>query len=332
MKVKLAAVMAIVAGAAACTVHKQESPDLTGPSELGTAITVQVSPDVLAQDGASQSIVTIIARDANGQPIRNLPLRAEITVNGVITDFGSLSARNVVTDANGRASLVYTAPPAPAVSVDNGTMVAIQVVPTGTDFGNAVARLASIRLVPPNVVTPPDNLRPDFVFSPGAPAEGASVLFDASTSASASQNPIASYTWNFGDGDTATGRTVNHTFDNAGNYTVRLTITDSVGRTGSVSKQVSVSGAAKPTADFVFSPNPAQLRQPVHFNASGSTPPAGRRIISYNWDFGDGQQVSVPAALVDHVFQLARTYVVTLTVTDDQGHTSLPKSASITPQ
>src|SRR5450759_1555846 len=98
-----------VAGAfalAACTVHKQATPSLTGPSELGMSVTVEVSPDVLTQDGASQSLVTITVRDANGQPVRNVALRANITVNGVITDFGTLSARNVVSDAHGKASLV----------------------------------------------------------------------------------------------------------------------------------------------------------------------------------------------------------------------------------
>jgi len=95
---------------AACTVHKQDTPGLTGPSEFSTAIGVAISPDVLTQDGASQAVVTVTARDSNGQALRNLSLRAEIVVEGASTDFGSLSARNVVTDANGRATLTYTAP------------------------------------------------------------------------------------------------------------------------------------------------------------------------------------------------------------------------------
>src|SRR5687767_4401959 len=123
-----------------CTVKKQETPSLTGPSELSTAISISVSPDVLFQDGASQSLVTITARDSNGQPLRNLPLRVEIAVDGVVTDFGSLSARSVVTDANGRAIVSYTAPPAPAFSVDTGTVIQIVVTPLGTDFANATPR------------------------------------------------------------------------------------------------------------------------------------------------------------------------------------------------
>src|SRR4029453_10508130 len=116
----------------ACTTKSQETPPLTGPSELSTAIGIAASPDVLAQDGASQSLITITAHDANGQLMRNLPLRVEIAVDGAITDFGSLSARNVVTDSTGRAFVTYTAPPTPPIFVDAGSMVQIRVLPAGT--------------------------------------------------------------------------------------------------------------------------------------------------------------------------------------------------------
>ena len=109
-----AALAVIALSLPACTMHSQDAPSLTGPSEMSTSITVTVSPDTINQDGGSQSLVTIIARDSNGQPLRNLAMRVDIAVGGVITDFGTLSARNVVSDANGRATLTYTAPPAPA--------------------------------------------------------------------------------------------------------------------------------------------------------------------------------------------------------------------------
>ena len=103
---------------------------------------------MLSLDGASQALVTITAKDGSGKPVRNISFRAEISVGGVRADFGSLSARNVVTDANGRATLVYTAPAAPAgPAVDPATVVDILVTPIGSDFANANARLASIRLV-----------------------------------------------------------------------------------------------------------------------------------------------------------------------------------------
>lgn len=318
--------------AAGCTVKKQETPGLTGPSELGTSIEIAVSPDVLSQDGASQSLVTVTARDANGQPLRSLPLRAEIAVNGTLTDFGRLSARNIVTDANGRTTFTYTAPAPPAVPIDTFTVVQIGVVPTGTNFANATFRSADIRLVPPTVVGPPNNLVAVFTTTPATPNEDAPVLFDATGSIAANPNTtLVSYEWNFGDGDTATGRQVSHQFE-AGSYTVRLTIRDNINRTGTMASVVTVTPVAEPTPNFVFSPNPAQINQPIHFDASTSVAAQGHRIVSYTWNFGDGVVQTTGSPRIDHVYTVSRTYVVQLTVTDDTGKTKTSTGTAITPQ
>src|SRR5690349_10665328 len=87
----------VLLAVSACTMKKQETPELSGPSEFSTAITITVTPDTITQDGASQSIVTVTARGPNGEPLANVPLRAEIRVQGVPADFGSLSARTLVT-------------------------------------------------------------------------------------------------------------------------------------------------------------------------------------------------------------------------------------------
>ena len=329
------AALGLVVGAAlfgACTVKKQEAPGLTGPSELSTSINISVTPDVLSQDGASQSLVTVTARDANGQPLRSLPVRAEITVHGVISDFGTLSARSVVTDANGRASFTYTAPAAPAVSVDNGTIVQIQVIPSGSDFGNATARFASIRLVPPGVIGAPNNRVAIFTSTPNAPNEDTTVLFDASNSVGANPNAtIVSYEWDFGDGDHASGRQVTHQFE-PGSHTVRLTIRDATNRTGTSSAVVTVTPTADPTPTFVFSPNPARLNEPVHFDASTSLAATGHRIVSYTWNFGDGSVRTTTEPRTSYVYTIPRTYVVQLTVTDDTGKTKTSSGTAITPQ
>jgi PKD repeat protein len=329
------AAIGLVAGAllfGACTVKKQEAPGLTGPSELGTSINISVTPDVLSQDGASQSLVTVTARDHNGQPLRSLPVRAEITVNGVITDFGTLSARNVVTDANGRATFTYTAPAAPAVSVDNGTIVQIQVIPSGNDFGNATARFASIRLVPPGVIGAPNDLKASFTSTPNAPTEDTTVLFDATSSVAGNPNTtIVSFEWDFGDGDRASGRQVTHQFE-PGSHTVRLTIRDATNRSGTSSSVVTVTPTADPTPTFVFSPNPARLNEPIHFDASTSLAATGHRIVSYTWNFGDGSVRTTTDPRIDYVYTIPRTYVVQLTVTDDTGKTKTSSGTAITPQ
>ena len=325
----------VIAGAAllaACTVKKQDAPGLSGPSELGTALTISVSPDVLAQDGASQSIVTISARNATGQPLANLGMRAEIAVNGTLTDFGRLSAHNLVTDSSGRATVIYTAPPTPPFTVDTGTLVQIRVIPSGDDFGNATARFASIRLVPPGVIGAPNDLVAIFTSSPAAPTEDMTVLFDASSSVPANPSTtIVSYDWNFGDGDTGSGRQATHQFE-PGGYTVRLTIRDATGRSGTNTAVVTVLPTADPTPNFVFSPNPARLNEPVHFDASTSVAAPGHRIVSYTWNFGDGAVRTTSEPRTSYVYTIGRTYVVQLTVTDDTGKSKTSSGTPITPQ
>src|SRR3990170_8356276 len=134
---------ALVAFSSSCTMKDQETPPLTGPSALGPSIMVAVTPDLLTQDGGSQARVTVTAYDSNGRRKRDVSMRSEIFVGGVIADFGSLSARSIVTGNDGTATLVYTAPAAPAgPSVDLRTTVDIAVTPLGYDYSNSVTRIA----------------------------------------------------------------------------------------------------------------------------------------------------------------------------------------------
>jgi PKD repeat protein len=312
--------LAALALSASCTMKSQEAPPFIGPSEYGTSIVVTVSPDVLTLDGASQSVVTVTARDPNGSPLRNVSLRAEISVNAVKADFGSLSARNIVTDSNGRATLVYTAPAAPSgPAVDPNTFVDIVVTPIGTDAGNATPRLASIRLIAPGVVIPPDGLQPAFTFTPEDPTDHQNVLFDASTSTGAASNPIATYSWNFGDGDTGSGKTATHSFDDPGTYVVTLTIADQYSRTASASQTVNVGGGAAPTASFLVSPASPRVGEFVNFNGAASRPATGRTIRTYEWDFGDGYQKTTTTPVTSHDYLISGDFSVTLVVTDDVG-------------
>jgi serine protease len=51
---------------------------------------------------------------------------------------------------------------------------------------------------------------------------------------------VVGYAWTFGDGGAASGRQVSHTYAASGTYTVRLTVTDDGGATGSTSRAVTV--------------------------------------------------------------------------------------------
>jgi PKD repeat protein len=306
--------VAALAALSACGVHDQQAaPALTGPSTNGNTLTVQVTPDVLTQDGQSQSRVAIKTFGPNGQATPNIPLRAEIVVGGAITDFGTLSARNLVSDSTGSASVTYTAP-APVFGVA-GTVVGISISPTDSkDFANTGPVLATIRLVPPGVIGPPTSaLVPDFTV-PTATV-GNPATFTATITGTGA-DPVA-LLWDFGDGTTGGNLTTTHTFQSIGTYLVTLKILDSLGRTNSVTHSVPVTQGNLPSASFTFSPTPAQLHQIINFNASSSTAEQGHNITDYSWNFGDG--TTGGGQLTTHVYNTAGSYTVTLQVTDDAG-------------
>jgi PKD repeat protein len=307
-----------VAAGAGCTVDKQDAPELSGPSELGTSVTLYASPDTLRQDGASQSQITVQAQDGNGQPVRNLPVRLDVAVDGTVTDFGQLSGKNLVTGGDGRASATYTAPLPPVDPVDKQIIVQIQATPGGSNYANAVTRSVSIRLVPPGIILPPNGTPvPSFTYAPSTPLTKMGVTFDATLSRD-SDGRIVSYAWNFGDGETDSGVVVKHEFDVVGTYIVTLTVTDDRGQSASLSKEIVVASTTEPKADFVTSPSAPVVGEKVFFNGATSTASVGRTIVQYDWDFGTGVQAS--GMLQSHTYTKAGEYTVVLVVTDDSGN------------
>jgi hypothetical protein len=89
----------------------------------------------------------------------------------------------------------------------------------------------------PNVL-----LAPTFVV-PSDVNQGDVVQFDGSTTASTLIVPNAGYAWDFGDGTTATGPSVVHSYATGGTYSVKLTVTDRGGNIRSLTQTIIVLGA-----------------------------------------------------------------------------------------
>lgn len=78
------------------------------------------------------------------------------------------------------------------------------------------------------------------IADPGQIAVGQSTLLDAGGSVLGSGH-IASYSWNFGDGHSGSGKTVSHTFEATGEFTVTLTLEDDGGfESATANRKVSV--------------------------------------------------------------------------------------------
>ncbi|MDD8025174.1 MAG: PKD domain-containing protein [Acidobacteriota bacterium] len=85
----------------------------------------------------------------------------------------------------------------------------------------------------------------DFSFSPTTGIAPLTVSFDASASTDP-DGTIASYSWVFGDGSTGSGRTVSHTYQKRGNYSIKLTVIDNLGKPGSTVKTIQILGLYAP--------------------------------------------------------------------------------------
>ena len=169
-------------------------------------------------------------------------------------------------------------------------------------------------LAPPTVTPHPTA---SFTWTPLIPKVGQTVTFDASAS-KPNGGTIIDYSWNFGDGKVAHGKTVVHTYNSPGTYTVTLNVTDSNGLWSVEQRQIMVVQPYGPKADLKASPETAMVGEKIRFDASASQPgwngTHNMPITEYRWSFGDGNVTVTSQPIVYHSYSAPGNYYVTLTV------------------
>lgn len=78
--------------------------------------------------------------------------------------------------------------------------------------------------------------------NPSAAFESEPISFRTKVTAAQMNSESTSYEWDFGDGNSASGRTAVHTYSDAGRYNVTLTVTDEFGTVNSTTKTVQIPG------------------------------------------------------------------------------------------
>ncbi|HIE30195.1 TPA: PKD domain-containing protein [Candidatus Poribacteria bacterium] len=149
---------------------------------------------------------------------------------------------------------------------------------------------------------------------------GEEIQLDGSASTD-EDGTIATFNWDFGDGEVGEGEKITHAYTEVGEYTVTLTVTDDKGDTGTAEIKVTVTEPENIPPVAVIAGDAeitAKAGETLEFDGSGSTDEDGT-IKAYNWDFGDG--ASDTEAKTSRVYEKAGEFVVTLTVTDDKGDT-----------
>jgi PKD repeat protein len=173
------------------------------------------------------------------------------------------------------------------------------------------------------------TLSASFTFSPASPQAGQAITFDATSSAGGPTQ----YAWDFGDGTTAAGPVVSHSYANAGTFTVRLTISRS-GSTSTAQRGVSVASNLPPPPDATFQTSAtcsspfgieqcqAETGAAVSFTATASG------ALTYTWDFADG--TAATGRTVSHTWTQAGSYGVILTVSNGQTSATSRKVFQVT--
>jgi PKD repeat protein len=165
-------------------------------------------------------------------------------------------------------------------------------------------------------ILPGDPPTADFSATPTQGIAPLEVTFtDNSTAGSGA---IVTRHWDFGDGNSTTteNTSIAHTFAAPGTYDVTLTITADDEHSDSFSQTISVV-SAEPTA--VFSASPTSGFAPLEVTFTDSSDPGASAIINRHWDLGDGNSTTTGATTLTHTYATPGTYIVTLTVTNDDG-------------
>ena len=256
-------------------------------------LTITASPTVLVDPTMASTITASI--DDSGIPLANANV-------SFMTTLGTLSAPWALTDIDGTAAVTLFYSGSPGTATVTATWQGL------TESTNVIM----------NAV--PDA---DFTETTHTAYTGELIDFNASDSYD-SDGTIVSYDWDFGDGQSGAGAIVSHAYTDNGTYPVTLTVTDDRGATDSATEIKTVLNRA-PIASFTMNGSSSEtidisVGEIIHFNASASYDPDGNIEVFY-WVFGDGDDGT--GMTVDHLYGATGTYIVTLTVTDDDGAITL---------
>ena len=207
------------------------------------------------------------------------------------------------------------------IFVDPGTY---DVVLTVSD-GEGLQDSAMVTIVVSEPI--PTNLPPTAVAS-ATPLTGEAPLEVSFTgTASADDNAVVGYDWDFKDGQTSQETDPVHTFTDPGTYEVVLTVSDEEGLQDSDTVTIVVSEPIPtnlpPTA--VASATPLTGEVPLEVSFTGNASTDDYAVVGYDWDFTDGQTSQETDPI--HTFTDPGTYEVVLTVSDGEG---LQDSATVT--
>jgi PKD repeat protein len=148
--------------------------------------------------------------------------------------------------------------------------------------------------------------------SPTSGDEGDTFAFSAA--ASDVTDDTVSVTWDFGDGQTANGLAVTHTFTDDGTFVVEVIASDEDGGVTSEKLFITIANVA-PTLTNLQLPSSVKQGEPVTVSIEATDPGDDEVTIIWNW----GDDTTDEGGTVTHTYDKVGTYTVTVCATDDDG-------------
>lgn len=138
--------------------------------------------------------------------------------------------------------------------------------------------------------------------------------------------PITSWLWDFGDSTSSMEQHPQHTYENAGEYAVSLTVTTLVGSNSTTnSSSIHVIPTQLPIAAFTADVTTGQAPLSVHF--TDQSEPGSDPITAWFWDFGDESSSDLQHPV--HLYTAPGVYSVSLTVSTAIGSNTFIRSGYI---
>jgi len=134
-------------------------------------------------------------------------------------------------------------------------------------------------------------------------------------SGDSTNNTVESYYWNFRDGFDNSSKDTWHVFKSAGTFNVTLTVTDNETLWGSDWVIIEVIANQLPIANYTHTNTSGIVPFTISMDANATD--LDGTIVSYYWDFGDGNYSTEEAPT--HEYMRYGAFTVKLNVTDDKG-------------
>lgn len=272
----------------------QQNPAVVNYTSAGTyTVTLIATNSFGCRDTVSQPIVV-----SNFQAGINAPETACEGAPVTISDNSTVGSNawnwsfpggSPATSAASSNTVVYSTP---------GTYT-ISLTSQNTALGCSGATTKTITILPRPV--------PSFTNTPATGCAPLTVNFT-----NTGQQPGATYSWNFGDGNTSSLANPVHIYTGNGTYNVTLTMTGANGCSNTVTMPAVT--LSSPVADFTSNVVDGCAELDVQFTSTSTSPDP---IVGWNWTFGDGTSYSGQNPPV-HTYDVG-VYDVSLIITTQNG-------------